>query len=619
MTPSQQPVLRTLAPALRELERRLRAWLGTKQRYPLTTLQRATLDGLCSDLDRQADALMMERPLLTIMLMGGTGVGKSTLLNAMAGGTIAQASFSRPTTRHPVVYYHQSIPTNRLDPALQFCKLASHDRPALEQKILVDTPDLDSNDLANREQMMRVLPVADIVLYVGSQEKYHDKLGWDLFLQQKQRKAFAFVLNKWDRCLHPGALGARPDEDLLRDLKAEGFESPLLFRTCAQHWVDHPLAGSASDGDATPSLALPANPPVEGEQFLDLMRWLELGLTRMEVEAIKARGVTQLLTHLHETIESVCPPDLTQAAERIRTAWTRLLGDEADSATAVLLNTLDPFQKEIEHHFANERQKHFGGAMGLYLHAFSKLRYTGSTLRDQVPFVPRVGSKVEAPPEWNLARFTEACSNAASEQHLHSRMKAMVNRLLVESDTLGIPLGLLSEPTEAMVHLDWRSRYSQAMIEAITTVERGLSQPSGTRRWLQAGVIFVAEWLPGISFLSMMGVLLWEYSMTQRRFDWTDLLLPMVVVLIVFVVLHVFIAICLPMRWIAIREQFHQHLEKRIRAELEMNFHQVLNDAVNAIESERRQNENFLKEIDEVSNWLAEREHSASIVNLYGK
>lgn len=608
MPPDNQPVLRTLAPALRELERRLRAFLAAKRRYPLSTLQRASLEGMAGDLDRQAEALTMERPLLTIMLMGGTGVGKSTLLNALAGGAIANASFTRPTTRDPVVYYHHTVATKRLDPALQFCKLVSHDRPPLEQKIIVDTPDLDSNDLANREKLMRLLPVADIVLYVGSQEKYHDKLGWELFLQQRQRRAFAFILNKWDRCLHPGMSGVRPDEDLVRDLQAEGFHSPLLFRTCAQHWVDNP----PSENNGTPA-------PVEGEQFLDLMRWLEDGLSRMEIEAIKARGVSQLLKQLEETMESVCPPDLTESAERIRSAWSRVLGDEADAATAVLLNTLDPYQREIEHHFAGERQKRFTGLMSLYLQGFNKLRYTGSTLRDQVPFVPKANNQVQAPQEWDLSRFAEACSAAASEQHLYSRLKAMTNRLLVEADTLGIPLGLLSDPAESITRLNWRGRYAQSMTEVITGVSQNWSQPTGARKIFQWLVIQLANWLPPTLFAVMGVVLLWEYTMQGRRFEWTDLLLPLAVVALSLFVMHVFIALLLPLRWQTIRFEFHEHLEKRLRQELELHYHQVLTDVTNEVLVERRQNDEFVKEIQEVARWLAEREQSASIVHLYGK
>src|SRR6516165_9398166 len=147
--PVIEPLLRTLSPALRHLQRSVRSWLDSPRRYPLTTIQKATLEGLEKDLRRQAEALDVDRPLLVIMFMGGTGVGKSTLLNALAGGTIAQASFTRPTTRDPVVYYHESVKPDRLDAALRHCRLVPHDRSALEQKILVDTPDLDSNDLSN--------------------------------------------------------------------------------------------------------------------------------------------------------------------------------------------------------------------------------------------------------------------------------------------------------------------------------------------------------------------------------------------------------------------------------------------------------------------------------------
>src|SRR5271166_2049029 len=121
-----EPLLRTLSPALAHLFADLRRWLDGAHRYPLGTISRAAMEGIAADLKRQSEALDVDRPLLVIVLMGGTGVGKSTLLNALAGGTVAQASFARPTTRDPVVYYHESVQPTRLDAALQRCKLASH-------------------------------------------------------------------------------------------------------------------------------------------------------------------------------------------------------------------------------------------------------------------------------------------------------------------------------------------------------------------------------------------------------------------------------------------------------------------------------------------------------------
>src|SRR5205807_2297319 len=158
MTPTTTPetpttpdgrLLSTLAPALRQLEHSVRVWLRLPQVYPRPLDAVAALEGMADDLRRQAEALEAEKPLLVVMLMGGTGVGKSSLLNALAGGNIAQASFARPTTRDPVVYYHESLRTDRLDPTLRQCRLVPHDRPELEQKILAGTPDLDRTALVN--------------------------------------------------------------------------------------------------------------------------------------------------------------------------------------------------------------------------------------------------------------------------------------------------------------------------------------------------------------------------------------------------------------------------------------------------------------------------------------
>jgi energy-coupling factor transporter ATP-binding protein EcfA2 len=604
-----EPLLRTLAPALRQLERSLRAWLDGGRRQPLSVLARATLEGLANDLGRQGAALDVDRPLLVILLMGGTGVGKSTLLNALAGGPIAEASYVRPTTRDAVVYYHHSVRPDRLDPALQHCRLAMHERPALEQKILVDTPDLDSNDLANREQLQRLLPAADIVLYVGSQEKYHDRLGWDLLLEQRRRRAFAFVLNKWDRCLH-GDGGVRPDQDLLRDLRGEGFEDPVLFRTCAQCWSDRGPADSPNGA------ALP-----EGEQFEELVRWLETGLTRLEIEAIKARGVSQLLQQLEQALASACPPDLDEAADSTRSAWESTLGEEAAATVEILLNTLNPYQRDIEQHFALEGQRRFRGMMAGYLNIIHRLKYLGSTLRDRFSLLPG-REKVPATAAWDLAAFSRSASALAGDQHLNTRARALVNRLLVQADQQGFPVNLLSEPAEAAAHQNWRQRYAQLLTEVLQQVERHWVEPAGMRRWLQAGLVLVADWLPLLALLAALVMLLWRYFDPMGRgyqVELADIFLPLVVLLTTLIVLHILLVFLLPLRWPVIRADFRSRLEPRIRDALMSTYAAIPGDLAQALHEERGRVQQLLKETRDVSGWLREREQAASVAALYSE
>ncbi len=607
-TTTAEPLLRTLSPALARLGRGLRDWLDAPHRHPPSTITRAALEGLAADLRRQADALGVDRPLLVVMLMGGTGVGKSTLLNALAGGPVAQASFTRPTTRDPVVYYHESVRPERLDPALRHCRLAPHDRPALEHKILVDTPDLDSNDLANREKLAALMPVADVVLYVGSQEKYHDKLGWDLFLAQRKRRAFAFVLNKWDRCVHAhaGDVGLRPDEDMLRDLKSEGFENPLLFRTCAHLWADR---------NGAPR-------PPEGEQFQELVDWLEKGLTRLEIEAIKARGVTQLLQHLHQSLTAASPPDLAEASARARSAWEKATAEEARASAEVLLDTLDPYQREIEHHFALEGQRRFRGLMAGYLHLFTRMKYVGSTLRERVPMLPRPKEGSPPAPAWDLGTFTRACSDAAANRHLTARGKAFADRLLVEADAQGFPVALLSDPVEAAAKLDWRQRHAQTLVEILHEVEGQWTRPTGARRWVQGILVFLADWVPPVALLAALAMLLVRYfdPFTKGyQVQTSDVLLPFIVLLVVLVIFQVLISVLLPLRWPAIRGEFRKKLEARLREELEAAYLPIPAEVADALKAERREVEKLLGETREVADWLEQREQAASVAGLYGR
>jgi energy-coupling factor transporter ATP-binding protein EcfA2 len=624
--PSSAPLLRTLSPALRGLERGLRAWLDGPHRYPLSTIGRATLEGLVADLHRQAEALDVDRPLLIIVLMGGTGVGKSTLLNALAGGAIAQSSFTRPTTRDPVVYYHESIKPDRLPTELRHCRLAPHDRPTLEHKIIVDTPDLDSNEPANRERLKLVLPVADIVLYVGSQEKYHDQIGWQLFLEQRRRRAFAFVLNKWDRCTHVVGAGLRPDEDLLRDLNAQGFEKPLLFRTCARLWLekgDRDPANTETNGDTSehePNAGPAGTNIPEGEQFRDLQRWLEMGLSRLEIEAIKARGVGQLLHQMSEGLSAVCPPDLTEVAARVRSAWSKPLAEESAATADVLLDSLDPYQREIEHHFAIQGQSRFHGMMAAYLHMFTRVRYVGSTLKKRIPFVG--AGKAETAPAWDLQKLTQACSDVAANRQLDARARALANRLLLVASEQGFPLGSLADPVEAVGKTDWRQRHSRALSEVLQRVEKQWTKPTGTGRMVQSGLVMVADFLPPLSLLAGVLILLWRlydpYNVGYQM-NLTVMLLPLVVLMSVLVILHLLIVLLMPLRWSSIRGEFGRQLSSRIHDDLDGAYSAAPGDVAATLLQERRQLERLAGETIEVATWLSEREQSASgIEGLYG-
>jgi hypothetical protein len=602
------PLLRTLSPALRGLERGLRGWIDAPHRHPLSAITRATLEGLSADLRRQADALDVDQPLLVIMLMGGTGVGKSTLFNALAGGTLAAASIQRPTTKDPVVYYHESVRPDRLDPLLRACRLVPHDRPGLAQKVIVDTPDVDSTNLANRETLMRVLPVADVVLYVGSQEKYHDALVWEQFVRQRKRRAFAFVLNKWDRCIHAGAAGLRPDQDLLKDLEAKGFQSPLLFRTCAQMWVDR------ASGMATPE-------PPEGENFHELTGWLEDGITRLEIEAIKARGVSQLLTHLEQAMTEAAPPDLTEAAEKAKEAWARPLAEEAEATAGILINTLEPFQKEIEHHFALEGRKRFHGPMAWYLGLATRMQYVGSALPTRLSLIGG-GKKAEVVAAWDMTMFTRACSDAAANRQLDARGKALANRLLVEGDAQGFPVPLLTEPVEGMSRIDWRGKWERVLMEVLEHVERQWTQPTGGRRAVQTVVVLLADWLPPLVLLGGLGVILWRFfdpfNTGNSVKSIYEFLLPFVATLVVLVLMHVVINLLLPLRWSAIREEYHRQLEERIGQELEAAYAGIPADVAGRLLEERNKALAYVREVREVAVWLQSRERSASIAGLYG-
>ncbi|HEV8698488.1 MAG TPA: GTPase [Candidatus Limnocylindrales bacterium] len=132
----------------------------------------------------------LDAPLL-ILILGPTGAGKSTLFNTLAGRAASPTGVLRPTTRQAVVLVH---PDGR--DALLEGSLAGLDRSQLrlveDEAIgsgiaLVDAPDLDSIEHANREMADHLIEAADLCLFVTTASRYADRVPWAVLSRVRER------------------------------------------------------------------------------------------------------------------------------------------------------------------------------------------------------------------------------------------------------------------------------------------------------------------------------------------------------------------------------------------------------------------------------------------------
>ena len=78
--------------------------LGRGALFSYTAEEARSLRGEAKSLTGKLGSI--ESSFLTIGLLGGTGVGKSTLMNALAGSEVASTSHRRPHTDQVLLYRH---------------------------------------------------------------------------------------------------------------------------------------------------------------------------------------------------------------------------------------------------------------------------------------------------------------------------------------------------------------------------------------------------------------------------------------------------------------------------------------------------------------------------------
>ena len=225
---------------LRDRVERLRSSL----RWARAAIPTDVRDDLEATIDRCEERLRLGIHWTVVALAGGTGSGKSTLFNALAGVSFAVAGVARPTTAEVSAAVWGSDPASSLldwldvAPQRRLLRSQAPDAaadPALGGLILLDLPDHDSVNAHNREVVDRMIPMVDLLLWVVDPQKYADHAIHDGYLRvaSDHGQPSLVVLNHVDRLTTED--GWNVARDLQRLLAEDGMHSvpvmPVSART----------------------------------------------------------------------------------------------------------------------------------------------------------------------------------------------------------------------------------------------------------------------------------------------------------------------------------------------------------------------------------------------------
>ncbi|MEP7002982.1 MAG: GTPase [Chloroflexota bacterium] len=171
-----------------------------------------------------------------LALVGGTGVGKSTLLNALAGGDVSPASARRPTTSEPVAL----LPAGKREELAELVawlgvgQVRDHPAGRLGDVAILDLPDVDSIAPEHRARVDALLPRVDAVAWVVDPEKYADDVAHTAYLRRwgPRLARQIVVLNRAD--LLSAADAAHVREDLRTRLQSDGLADIAVAVTRAR-------------------------------------------------------------------------------------------------------------------------------------------------------------------------------------------------------------------------------------------------------------------------------------------------------------------------------------------------------------------------------------------------
>ncbi len=312
---------------------------------------------LAAQVPVQLEVLSYKRSdhLLWIVFIGGTGTGKSTLFNALIGKTLSETGVERPKTTGPLVYAHNNAPIEKDFPFAATgirrimvdevppsgysgspgqILLLEHDREELSHLIIVDTPDLDSLELKNRQMVEDLQLLADVVVFVASQEKYADDVPFRFLSRiHREGKPYYLLLNKAEDELTA--------DEVLDVLQGQGLQISVDRFWLLPHMPSNPTA----------SLLRVAS-------FTDFKETLFHQLSKAQTSEVIRRERKRAVGKIRSEIGLLA--DLLKKEARAASEWLEQLQYFSEVACRDLLSEQEErFVKESRAHIQKEIRKHF--------------------------------------------------------------------------------------------------------------------------------------------------------------------------------------------------------------------------------------------------------------------
>ncbi len=253
----------------------------------------------------EALRIRLEAPLIVAMF-GGTGTGKSSLVNALVGSNVAESGRERPTTRRPVLIAHPETDIEALDLPRDEFEIVRNDADLLRDTVIIDCPDPDTTDTdvsgSNLDRLRQMLPFCDVLIYTSTQQKYRSARVVDELAEAATGCRLVFVQTHADL-----------DEDIREDWRShlgERYEVPDVFYVDSLRALEEQRIGHRPAGDMG--------------RLLDL---LSRQLASSERISIRRTNVVDLLqaglARCHGLIEEHWPA-MTQLAAALRGQQERL-------------------------------------------------------------------------------------------------------------------------------------------------------------------------------------------------------------------------------------------------------------------------------------------------------